>query len=42
MVHTIRKDGPETAQRDALRRELLKLILKNEAQRRVEHKASDK
>jgi len=36
------KDAATASQREALRRQLLKLIVKNEAQRRGRHKATDK
>jgi hypothetical protein len=42
MVRTIDKPSTESGQRDALRRELLRMIVKNEAQRRDQRKALDK
>jgi len=42
MEPTTDKDSAKAGQREALRRQLLKLIVKNEAQRRDGHKASDK
>jgi len=42
MSRAISQEAIQPAQRDALRQELLKLILKNEAQRRDQQKANDK
>jgi hypothetical protein len=42
MEHTTDKGAAKAGQREALRRELLKLIVKNETQRQTAHKASDK
>ncbi len=42
MVRTSDSQASTSPQRESLRRELLKLILKNEAQRRDQRKAIDK
>jgi len=42
MEPTTRKDPSHEGQRESLRRELLKLIVKNEAQRRDQRKAPAK
>ncbi len=42
MVHATEQQPTETGQREALRRELLRLIVKNEQRRRDERKASEK
>ena len=42
MVSATEKDAATADQRDALRQRLLKLIVRNEAQRRDRRKASDK
>jgi len=42
MIRTSDKSTNDAGQREALRRELLRLIVKNEAQRRDQHKAVGK
>ncbi len=42
MVRTSEKSATDSGHRDALRRELLRMILKNEAQRRDQRKALGK
>jgi hypothetical protein len=42
MEPTTDKNAATAGQREALRRELLKLIVRNEVQRRDGHKATDK